>query len=233
MAAAVVAGIAACSDLSGSDDEVVALQVTSPPGSVVEVGDTVQYTAVALNRDGDPIPAPILWSTPDTANIWVDSTSGQVVGKKGATQGRVQARSQGLVSPLNILTVVAVPDTLILVPPDTVRVDALPDTASPALVARLESDNPVGPIGNRAIVYTIVEPVFVAPAVPSVKLPNGVQVDTATTNSSGEPSIPMVVSRVTGQTAPDSAIVEIRATIHGGADTVAGSGQRWIVRFTP
>lgn len=232
-AAALVAALAACSDVSNSDESVIALEVTSPPGGVVEVGDTVQYTAIALNRNGDPIPATIVWSTPDTANITVDSLTGVVVGKKGATQARVQARCEGLVSPLNIITVVAVPDTLILVPPDTVRVDALPDTASPALVARLESTNPVGPLSGRALIYTIIEPVFTPPAVPSAKLPNGAQTDTVTTNASGEPSTPVVVSRVAGITSPDSAIVEVRATFHGGADTVAGSGQRWIVRFTP
>lgn len=232
-AAALLASLAACSDVSGSDDEVIALEVTGPPGGLVEVGDTVQYTAVALNRNGDPIPATIVWSTPDTANVWVDSVTGEVVGKKGATQANVQARCEGLVSSLNVITVVAVPDTLILVPPDTVRVDALPDTASAALVARLESNNPVGPLLGRAIVYTIIEPVFLPPATPSVKLPNGGQVDTVLTSTSGEPATAMVVSRVSGVTSPDSAIVEIHATFHGGADTVAGSGQRWIVRFTP
>lgn len=219
--------LAACSDLAGNDDEAVALQVTAPPGGAVEVGDTVQYTAVALNRDGDPVDSPIVWSTPDTANIWVDSTSGQVVGKKGATQGRVQARTQGLVAPLNVITVVAVPDTLILVPPDTLRVELLPDTLSAALVARLESNNPVGPLANRDIVYTVIEPLTL-----SVQLPNGKLVDTVLTNASGEPATPMTLARVTGAPSPDSAIVQVHATFHQGADTVPGSGQRWIVRFS-
>lgn len=217
----------ACSDVAGSDDEVVALEVTAPPGGTVEVDDTVQYTAVALNRNGDPVAAPIVWSTPDTANIWVDSTSGQVAGKKGATQGRVQARSQGLVSPLNIVTVVAIPDTLILVPPDTVRVDSLPDTLSVALVSRLESNNPVGPLANREIVYTVLEPLTL-----SVQLPNGALVDTVVTAASGEPATPMTLARITGVPSPDSAIVQVHATFHQGADTVPGSGQRWIVRFS-
>jgi len=222
-----LAALAACSDAAGSDDEVVALEVTAPPGGAVEVGDTVQYSAEALNRNGDPVPATIVWSTPDTANIWVDSTSGQVVGKKGATQGRVQARTQGLVSPLNVITVVAVPDTLILVPPDTVRVDSLPDSLSVALVARLESNNPVGPLANREIVYTVIEPLTL-----TVKLPNDALVDTVLTNASGEPTTPMTLARVTGVPSPDSAIVQIHATFHQGADTVPGSGQRWIVRFS-
>ena len=55
----VVLALAGCSELASSDDTVVALQVTAPPGSAVEVGDTVTYTVVAVNRNGDPIPAPI------------------------------------------------------------------------------------------------------------------------------------------------------------------------------
>ena len=102
----VVMALAGCSELASSDDTVVALQVTAPPGSAVEVGDTVTYTVVAVNRNGDPIPAPIYWSTPDTLVIAVDSVSGVVLGKSPG-QGRVQAISDGLVSPLNILTVVA------------------------------------------------------------------------------------------------------------------------------
>jgi hypothetical protein len=230
---AVAFALAACSDIGSSDDTVIALQVTSPPGASVDVGDSVQYTAIALNRNGDPIPAPIRWATPDTANIAVDSLSGVVLGKKGATQARVQASSQGLVSSLNIITVIAVADTLILMPPDTLRVDALPATTSAAMVSRLESFNPVGPLSGRLIIYEVIEPVFGSPASATVTLSNGALSDTATTGANGEPSTPITLSRVTGFVAPDSAIVEIRATRRQGTQPVPGSGQRWIVRFTP
>lgn len=224
--------LAGCSELSSSDETVIALQVTAPPGAAVEVGDTVQYTAVALNRNGDPIPAPIRWATPDTANIAVDSLTGEVLGKKGGTQARVQASSEGLVSSLNIVNVLAASDTLILVPPDTVRVDALPDTSSPALVARLESFNPVGPLQGRAIFYEVVEPVFADSASATVVFGNSLVLDTVLTNASGEPETPIALSRVAGKVSPDSAIVAIRATRHHGTEPVPGSGQRWIVRFT-
>jgi hypothetical protein len=226
-----VLALAGCSDISSSDDTVIALQVTAPSGAVVEVGDTVQYTAVALNRNGDPIPAPIRWATPDTQNISVDSLSGQVVGKQG-TQGRVQATSQGLASPLSVIAVIAAADTLILTPPDSVRVDLLPATTSSALVARLESFIPAGPLGGRLIVYEVIEPVFGSPAARTVELANGALVDTATTGPNGEPITPVTLARVTGVVSPDSAIVEIRATRHRGTQPVPGSGQRWIVRFT-
>ena len=232
MAGLAVLALVGCSELSSSDDSVIALQVTSPPGASVEVGDTVQYTAVALNRNGDPIPAPIRWATPDTANIAVDSLTGEVLGKKGGTQARVQASSEGLVSSLNIINVLAAADTLIFVPPDTVRVDILPATSSPPLVARLESFNPVGPLGGRAIYYEVIEPTFATPAEATVAFGNGAQADTAVTDVTGEPLTPIALSRVTGMPQPDSAIVEIRATRHQGTEPVPGSGQRWIVRFT-
>jgi hypothetical protein len=224
--------VAACSDLSSSDDSVVALQVTAPPGAVVEVGDTVQYTAVALNRDGDVIPEPIYWATPDTATIAVDSLTGLVLGKLPGP-GRVQARSQGLVSPLNIVTVLASPDTLILEPPDTITVDTLVNTTTPPLVARLEAFTPPAPVSGRPIFYDVVEPLFADPADRTVEFGNGALADTATTGSNGEPLVPISLARINGVAPPDSVIVEIRATRYQDAQPVPGSGQRWIIRFGP
>jgi len=225
-----VLALAGCSELASSDDTVVALQVTAPPGSAVEVGDTVTYTVVAVNRNGDPIPAPIYWSTPDTLVIAVDSVSGVVLGKSPG-QGRVQAISDGLVSPLNILTVIASPDTLILVPPDTVRLDTLASTTTEPLVARLESFNPVGPIAGRLIIYELIEPVVVDTATRSVQFSTGGLADTATTAANGEPDEAVTLARIPGVAPPDSAIVEIRATRYKDNQPVPGSGQRWIIRF--
>ena len=226
----VVMALAGCSELASSDDTVVALQVTSPPGSTVEVGDTVTYTVVAVNRNGDPIPATIYWSTPDTLILAVDSASGVVLGKSPG-QGRVQAISDGLVSPLNILTVFASPDTLILVPPDTVTVDTLATTTTDPLVARLESFNPVGPIAGRIIIYEVVEPVFADTALRTVQFSTGGLADTATTAANGEPLEAVTLARLPGVAPPDSAIVEIRATRYKDNQPVPGSGQRWIIRF--
>ena len=228
-----ILALAGCSDLASNDDTVIAIQVTSPPGAIVEVGDTVQYTAVALNKNGDPIPTTITWSTPDTANIAVDSLTGEVIGLKGGTQGRVQANADGLVSPLNILTVIVTADTLILVPPDTLSIDTLLTTTSPPLVARLEAFSPPSPVASRIIFYEIVEPVFADPGTRTVEFGNQMLADTATTGSNGEPLNPVVIMRVAGVTPPDSAIVEISATKHQGTEVVPGSGQRWIIRFIP
>jgi hypothetical protein len=224
--------LAACSDLSSGDDTVIALQVTSPPGATVEVGDTVTYTVIALNRNGEVIAATIVWSTPDTATLAVESASGVVLGKLPG-QGRVQASTDGLVSPLNILTVVASPDTLILVLPDTVLVDTLLATTTPPLVARLEAFNPPGPVAARQIIYEVIEPVLSIADTASwtVRFASGGLADTATTASSGEPVNPVSLGRIPGVTPPDSAIVEIRATRYKDNQPVPGSGQRWIIRF--
>jgi hypothetical protein len=225
-----VLALAGCSDLSTSDETVVALQVTAPPGAIVEAGDTVQYSAVALNRNGDVIDAPIRGLTPDTAIIAVDSLTGVVLGKQ-AGQARVQATSDGLVSPLNILTVALSADTLILVPPDTIVVDTLTATNTPPLVARLESFNPPGPVTSRPIFYTIVEPVFATPADATVAFENGALADTATTTTNGEPLNPVTLGRKAGVAPPDSVIVEVRSTRYKDSQPVPGSGQRWIIRF--
>ena len=232
VAAFALCALAACSDVGSSPDSVIAIQVTPPPGGLVEVGDTVQYTAVTLNQNGDPIPAVVRWATPDTLNIALDSITGQVVGKVGGTQARVQASSQGMVAQPDVISVVATADTLILVPPDTVRVDALPATASPPLVARLETLSPPGPVVGRPLYYTVVEPVFVTDTSRTVQFSSGGLADTVLTNASGEPTISVTLTRVTGKASPDSAIVEVRATRHRGTQAVPGSGQRWIVRFT-
>jgi hypothetical protein len=224
--------LAACSDLASSTDTVVALQVTAPPGSIVEVGDTVQYTVVALNKDGDQITAPIVWSTPDTTIAAVDSVSGVVLGRL-AGQARIQATSGGLVSPLNILTVVASADTLILVPPDTVVVDTTTATTTPPLVARLEAFNPPDSIAGRPIFYELVDPVFPDTASRTVQFSNGGLADTAITGTNGEPQNPVTFARIPGVTPPDSAIIEIRSLRYKDTQLVPGSGQRWIVRFGP
>jgi hypothetical protein len=228
LAAGVLLG---CSDLSEGEGGVVALEVTAPAGNAVEVGDTVQYTARALNIQGDEVAAEIRWATPDTANISVDSLTGRVAGKAGATVARVQASTGSLLSPLTLISVLARADTLILVSPDTMTVDLLLGSSTPALDARLESYDPAGPLSGRDLIYEIVDPVFAVPADRTVELTGGVLIDTLTTGSGGTPASPVVLSVVVGATAPDSAIVEVRAFRYRGTEAVPGSGQRIRVRF--
>lgn len=227
LAAGVLLG---CSDLSEGEGGVVALEVTAPAGGAVEVGDTVQYIARALNIQGEEVAAEIRWATPDTANISVDSLTGLVAGKAGATVARVQASVGSLLSPLNLISVLARADTLVLVSPDTMTVDLLVSTSTPALEARLESYDPAGPLSGRDLIYEVVDPVFALPGDRTVELTGGVLIDTLTTGSGGTPASPVALS-VVGATAPDSAIVEVRAFRYQGTEAVPGSGQRIRVRF--
>ncbi len=71
--------VAACSNLDEVDGGVVALEVTAPVPAVVEVNESVQLSARALNRDGDEVTIPIVWSAADTT-VAVDPATGIVTG---------------------------------------------------------------------------------------------------------------------------------------------------------
>ena len=63
----------------------------------LEVGDSLQMTARALDADGEELPgAEVWWTTPDTT-VRVDSATGWVVPLHGGVNGRVLARSGSLV----------------------------------------------------------------------------------------------------------------------------------------
>jgi len=79
----------ACSNVTDAGDGVVALDVKVPSRLEVEVGDTVQLSARALDRNGDSVAATITWSTPDTT-VSVAPATGLVTGLAPGT-GRVQA----------------------------------------------------------------------------------------------------------------------------------------------
>lgn len=94
-----------CSDLTEGAGAVVALEVTQPAQTQVEVGQTLQLTALALNKDGDPVTtAPIGWRAAD-ATLTVDD-QGLVTGVSPGP-GRVQAFVGTLSSALISLTVIA------------------------------------------------------------------------------------------------------------------------------
>jgi len=82
---------------------VVALEITQPAVTTIEVGDTLRLSARALNRDGDPVDVPITWTTAD-ATLTVDP-QGLVTGIAPGP-GRVQALTGSLGSALVSLTVI-------------------------------------------------------------------------------------------------------------------------------
>ncbi len=220
---------AGCSDLTETDSGVATLQLLTPVQPTLEVGDTTRITARALDKNGDDISATIEWRTPDST-LTVDATG--LVTADSVGTGRVQARSESLISNFVTFTITLRPDTLVLVDSATILVPAGQDS-TPALVARLDSYH-LGdtlPANGGMIVYQIVDPVFSDPSLRSVELSGQVVIDTVTTGAGGTPITPVQLWRVMGIPSPDSAIVEIGANRFQGTEVVPGSGQRFVVRF--
>jgi hypothetical protein len=215
---------AACSGLDEGEGGVVALEVQFPEVPTLEVGEQVQLSARALNVGGETVDAEILWRASNAA-LSVDET-GLVT---GVAQGSsdVQAVVGSLASERISFTILASADTLIIVGDSVFVIPIAADPPGTAnLMVRLESRAPVGPLGSRPVIYEITQPV--AGATPVVQLTGGVQSDTLLTSADGTAAI--ALSLVSGQTPPDTAIVEVRANrLHDSV--VPGSGQRFIVLF--
>ncbi|HEX6107633.1 MAG TPA: Ig-like domain-containing protein [Gemmatimonadales bacterium] len=212
----------ACSSLEEGAGGVVGLEIRTPSSLVLEVGETLQLSATALDADGNVVDAVVLWRTADAA-VTVDEASGLVTAVAPGT-GRVQATAGALSSELVSLTVLAPADTLMLLG-DSVVVAAAEPGATPPLTVQLQSFNPPGPLDARPVIYEITRPTAVPVA---VTLPGGVLIDTLTTATDG--TVGAVVSRAPGTPVPDTVIVEVRASRTRGA-AVPGSGQRFIVLF--
>jgi hypothetical protein len=217
--------ILGCSNLDEGEAGVVALEVSAPSPDTLEVGESVQLSARALDRDGNPVNATITWRGVDTTAS-IDPATGIVTALFPGT-ARVQATVGSLASGLIALTVLAPADTLIIAG-DSVLTVLIDEPASAAMLVRLESFNPAGPLAGRPVIYTITSPDLTS--LPhTVELPGAVLVDTVLTGSDGQVTT-MTLDRVTGVTAPDSAIVQVSAFRTRGA-AVPGSGQRFIVHF--
>jgi hypothetical protein len=215
---------AACSGLDEGEGGVVALEVQFPEVPTLEVGEQTQLSARALDIDGETVEAAILWRASNDA-LSVNET-GLVTGVAPGS-GDVQAVVGSLTSERISFTVLAPADTLIVVGDSVfiIPIDADPP-ATANLMVRLESRSPVGPVGSRPVIYEITQPV--AGTTPVVQLAGGVQSDTLLTAADGTAAI--ALSLVSGQTPPDTAIVEVRANRTRGS-AVPGSGQRFIVLF--
>jgi hypothetical protein len=223
--ALVLALVIGCSNLDEGEAGVVALEVNAPSPDTLEVGESVQLTARALDRDGNPVNATITWRGVDTTAS-IDPSTGVVTALFPGT-ARVQAAVGSLASGIIILTVLAPADTLIIAGDSVLTVLSDASASAPMLV-RLESFHPAGPLPNRPVIYAITSPDL--SSVPhTVELPGAVLVDTVLTGSDGQVTT-MTLNRVAGVTAPDSAIVEVSAFRTHGA-VVPGSGQRFIVHF--
>jgi hypothetical protein len=224
--------LAACSDLTADNGGVVSLEVQRPEPATVEVGDTIQLTARALDRNGEPVDATIIWRTSDST-LSVDSTTGRVTGRVANQPGRVQASETTLSSQPITLSVLAAADSL-AVPPDTLIV-AAGVTASAPLAATVLSRSDTAasgfvPAAGTRMIFSITEPVFSDPAARTVELPSGVLADTLPSDATGQALPDVTVNRVAGKTVPDTVRVTVGA-LHRSGKPVAGSGQVILVVF--
>jgi hypothetical protein len=96
--------VLACSNLTEGAGGVVELEITQPAQTQIEIGETLQLTARALDKDGNEVAVPISWRTSD-ATVTV-SDQGVVTGVAPGL-GRVQAFVGSLSSALITLTVIA------------------------------------------------------------------------------------------------------------------------------
>jgi hypothetical protein len=60
-----------CSNLTEGPGGVVELEIVTPATGEVEVGETLQLTARALDRDGNPLDVPITWCGADSGIGWL------------------------------------------------------------------------------------------------------------------------------------------------------------------
>lgn len=222
--------LVACSNAGELADGVISLEVRLPRPSTLDYGDTARFVVVPLNQDGDSVPADIRWRTPDDSVITIiDSLNGLVVGNRPDVGGRVQASLGDYHTGLDSVRFQARADTLIFLGPEATTVPA-DIVSSDSLTARLESDDAEGGLGGRPMIFRVIEPVFADPSQATVALVNGGLVDTVTTGTGGTPTPFVTLSRRTGFTAPDSAVVQVEAYQALGA-TVPGSGQKYVVHF--
>jgi uncharacterized protein YjdB len=102
-----------CSDLTEGAGGVVALEITAPTVSTIEVGQSLQLSARAVDKNDNTVAAPITWVAADPT-LSVDA-AGLITGVSPGT-GRVQALTGSLASPVLSFTVTAP-----VVPPGPLR----------------------------------------------------------------------------------------------------------------
>jgi hypothetical protein len=220
-----LAALAGCSNLT-EEGGVAGLEIRVPRPATVEVGQTIQLSARALDRQGDSVAVAVTWLTPDTTVTL--TPDGRLTGRTSGS-ARVQAEVGTIVSDFVTFTVNPRPDTLALTGDSILTVASGVGISAP-LFASIRSFAPAEPLSGEVITYTVTAPVFPDATQRTVELPGGVLSLAAITGADGTPATPVTLNRVTGQSSPDSAIVTVSAVTAAGA-TVPGSGQRFIVRF--
>jgi hypothetical protein len=215
--------VLACSGVTEGAGGVVALEVVVPTVTTLEVGENLQLSARALDKDGNEVTTPVTWLSAD-ATVAIDNT-GLATGLAPGS-GEVQAFAGSLPSNSIELTVIERADSVMLVGDSVVTIAPGVSTSAPVSV-QVRNFARGEPLPARPVVYTLTFPPTVG-HIP-VQLPGGVLVDTVSTDATTlQASIS--VSRVAGVESPDTAFLAVRSYRPNGAD-VPGSGQRFIVLF--
>lgn len=221
-----LAALFACK-VNTDPDQVVAIEVTLPDSGRVEVTDTFQPAARALNGLGDSIAAEIYWSSLDTEVLAVlDSTTG-VSHAQQVGSPRLQARVGALRSNPQTVVVLTKLESLVADGPTRVTVTLLPDTAGEvdSLSVALQVQALASPVepANRRVVYAATTFPAGGPVVTFV--PN----DTVLTSSTGVASARL---RLLPGAIPDS--VEVTATMRRPNGTaIPGSPVTFVVEYGP
>ena len=227
-AAGVLALLAACSKLSTTEGGIGSVEIALPSPAEVEVGGTLQLTAVARGSDGETLDVPIYWRALDTT-LAVDSVGGVLTGINGGTTGRVVARAVDLYSAIATFNVLNAADTLVRLGDSVVTV-APGETESPPLEVRVDVGDPPAPVDKRRVTFEVISPVFATFGDRTIEFPNGQLSQNFNTLPTGSPSPAATLRRRAGMTAPDTAVVRVSIFRPGGG-TVPGSGQLFLVLF--
>ena len=239
---AIAACTAACSQIVGDFDRIVAIEILGATTRTVEEGDTVRLAARAVSAAGAIVPeAAIVWGLLDVdsgqVGFTIESETGLVTAITPGS-GRVRARVDELTSGTVVVTVSAAPDSVGPQGATQVTVDSTA-TISPALVVGVVdlTTNPGAPLAlaGKLVHFVTIDPVPGSAAADGFFLsvsgagpgtdPHRVVV---TTGTDGLASV--VVARQTGVPQPDTASIDAVALTARG-DTIAGSPVRFLVVF--
>ena len=217
--------LGACRSSFTDLDAIIALQVFVPDSGAVEMGDTVQPRARALNGHGDSVEAIIIWGALDTAIVTVlDSNTGRTLGK-ALGEGRIQARVGSLRSsplPIRVQSPADSINAVNLELRDTVDLTAA-DSLSDSLTVRVFA-TPTGATNHLGRRVTFAATIYPA-AGTTVTLQPG---DTILTGSGGTAFVRLRLT--SGQ--PDSVLVMAEARRADG-QLVPGSPVTFVVEFRP
>ena len=164
--ASAVVLLAGCSDLQDVGGGVVALEVTAPTPPVLEVNESVQLSARALNSNGDSVAAAIVWSVADTT-LTVEPSTGLLTAVAPGI-GRVVASVGTLSSGVVTFNVLAPADTIIITG-DSIMTVTGDQLASGGLNVALASLSPPGALSGRPVVFTLTSPDPAQTHIPSHK----------------------------------------------------------------